>query len=528
MSPSNYPPLRTATFPVPGLVVTPPVGSVDEDRSMADGPDTHSSYEHVHEDALEPRHLIRRSDVILRTGILMLQAGTGSRRVAETMRAVARSLDVDKMQAQVTFTEIVLTISRRGIFRTQVAEVGHPAVNADRIAELQRFAKNLPPHTTVAEVEKGLDDVVSRGHLYPGWAPPLAAGLACSSFAFLNNGGWMEILGVAVAASCGQYVRGRLARLRLNQLGVVLAASIIAGLIFLGLSQALTTAFDLVATNRAVGFISAVLFLVPGFPLITATLDLARLDLTAGISRIAYAGLVTLAAAIGMWGVASLVGLETVQAPSLDLPAALLLALRMLATFGGVFGFAIVFNSPLRIAMVAGLIATVANTARLYLLDVNVAPLMAAAIATFAVGLIASWVSHMWHLPRIIMSVPAVVIMIPGAAAYRGLVRFNEGNTLAALDEGIIAVLTVLGMAVGLASARMVTDPQWAYHRLDPPELRDLIHAPHIALPHAPHLPHAARLPRHLPHHHDEGGHSNPRDRGREGPGDSRSGADPD
>ncbi len=526
MSAVDLLPLRTATFVAAGLAVTPTSGSIKDDRIMADGPDTHPDYEHVHEDALEPRHLIRRSDVILRAGILMLQAGTGSRRVAETMRALARSLDVDKMQAQVSFTEIVLTISRRGIFRTQVAEVGHPAVNADRIAELQRFAKNLPPHTTVAEVDKGLDAVVSRGHLYPAWAPPVAAGLACSSFAFLNNGGWMEILGVAVAASCGQYVRGRLARLQLNQLGVVLAASIIAGLIFLGLSQALTTAFDLVGTNRAVGFISSVLFLVPGFPLITATLDLARLDLAAGISRIAYAGLITLAAAIGMWGVASLVGLETVQAPGLGLPAALLLMLRMLATFGGVFGFAIVFNSPMRIAVVAGLIATVANTARLYLLDANVAPLMAAAIATFAVGLIASWVSHVWHLPRIIMSVPAVVIMIPGAAAYRGLVRFNEGNTLAALDEGIIAVLTVLGMAVGLASARMVTDPQWAYHRLDPPELRDLIRAPHIALPHAPHLPHPTHLPRHLPHRRDEGEHPDPAQRDGSGPGESASDTD--
>ena len=54
---------------------------------------------------------------------LMLGAGTSSRRVKAVMRAVASALDIDSLQAQVTFTDIVATVVRRGIFRTQVAEV---------------------------------------------------------------------------------------------------------------------------------------------------------------------------------------------------------------------------------------------------------------------------------------------------------------------------------------------------------------------------------------------------------------------
>lgn len=381
----------------------------------------------------------------------------------ETMRAVARALDVDGMQARISFTEIVLTISRRGIFRTQLAQIVSPGVNADRIAALQRFAHELPEHMTVAEVERRLDEVVARGRRYPGWAGPLAAGLACAAFAFLNNGGWLEVLAVAVAASCGQTVRHKMAKAQLNQLAVVFVAAVVATLVYLGTSRLLAGPLGSQGTYHAAGFVSAVLFLVPGFPLITATLDLARLDLAAGISRLTYAGLVTVTAALAMWSVASMAGLPTERAPALAPTPAALILLRIAATFAGVFGFAVIFNTPLRVALAAGVIAVAANLARLHLLEAAVSPQAAAALATLLLGLLAWAMARAMRLPRIIMSVPAVVIMIPGAAAYRGLVLFNEGQLLAAIDEGIVAVVTVVGLAAGLAAARMLTDPKWAF-----------------------------------------------------------------
>ena len=43
------------------------------------------------------------------------------------------------------------------------------------------------------------------------------------------------------------------------------------------------------ALAHAVGFISSVLFLVPGFPLVAALLDLVQHQTTAGIARLFYA-----------------------------------------------------------------------------------------------------------------------------------------------------------------------------------------------------------------------------------------------
>lgn len=430
---------------------------------MADEPSEEPVYLHSNEDALEPRHLIRRSDVILRAGALMLGAGTSSRRVKETMRQVGRALDIDGMQAQITLNEIVLTVQRRGIFRTQVAEVASPGVNADRIAALQQFGQDLPAHMTVAEVEERLDVVASRPPQYTVPMRAVGAGAACAGFAFLNNGGPVEAGCAALAAFLGQYLRLKLLHRKLSQLAVVLLASVVAGAVYLGLTWALSHGIGLVSERQVTGLTSAVLFLIPGFPLITAALDLARLDLAAGMSRVTYAALVTVAAALGTWAVADWADVLPTAAPPLGLPPAMLLLMRVVATFVGVCGFAVVFNSPPRVAAASGVIATIANTPRLYAVDFGMPPQAAAALATLLLGLVAYLAGRTLKLPRIILSVPAVVIMVPGAAAYAGLVYFNEGRVLEALSHGLTAILVVVGMAVGLAAARMLTDPDWAF-----------------------------------------------------------------
>lgn len=440
---------------------------------MAQQGESEPVYVHSAEDALEPKHLIRRSDVILRAGALMLGAGTGSRRVKETMRQVGQALDVDRLQTQITLNEIVLTVSRRGIFRTQVAEIPSPGVNADRVAALKTWAGSLPPHMTVKDVQAGLDAIVARPARYPDLVRAVGAGAACAGFAHLNNGAVLEVLGAAVAAFAGQWLRIAMLHRKLNQLAVVFAAAVLACLVYLGASWLGTHVAGLPADRQVAGFTSAVLFLVPGFPLITAALDLARLDLAAGISRLTYAALVTVTAAMGMWGVATVFGLVPTVAPPLPADPWVTLALRLAATFLGVAGFAVVFNSPPRPALAAALIATVANTPRISLVEAGVAPLVAAALATCTIGLVAWYVGAALGLPRIILSVPAVVIMVPGAAAYRALVSFNDGDLLGALDYGISAVLVVLGMALGLAAARMLTDRDWAFVEARPPRRRD-------------------------------------------------------
>jgi uncharacterized membrane protein YjjB (DUF3815 family) len=103
----------------------------------------------------------------------------------------------------------------------------------------------------------------------------------------------------------------------------------------------------------------------------------------------------------------------------------------------------------------------VANTARLTAIGLHLPQQFAAIGATFAVGIAGTFVSSYLRSPRIVLSVPAVLIMIPGAAAFRALVFLNDGQITLALANGAQAAIIVASLAVGLVLARIVTDRNW-------------------------------------------------------------------
>lgn len=420
--------------------------------------------------------------MILRVGATMLAAGTGARRVVETVRRVAEALDIDTVHSECSLTHLTLTVTRRGISRTQIAEIPSPGVNADLIAALQAYALHLPRHVTVREVNEGLDRILSRPKQWPAWAAPAGAGLACAAFAFLNNGRWLEIGAVFLAAAAGQSLRRSLHRRQLNQLAMAFLSAVLAAALYMVLLYLTVAVLPIDPVRSDAGLVSAILFLVPGFPLMTAALDLARLDLTCGITRLTYAALLTFAAGMGLWVVAWATGVNPQPAPPPDLPGWMLMGLQVLASFLAVFGFAVVFNSPPRLALAAGLIAMVANPIRLLLLDAGLAPQNAAVVGTFVVGLLAFAARRGLGLPRIVLSVPGVVIMIPGAAAFRALVDFTDGRLLASLDNAITALTVVTGMAIGLVAARMLTDPRWGFSTPNPPSYTSMVRrlAPYV------------------------------------------------
>lgn len=408
--------------------------------------------------------LIRQSGVALRVGRLSLSAGTGSYRVKSSMARIARAIGVDRHEAHVTLTEITTTSHRGPSFRTEVAEVRSVGINADRLAELEHLAGSLAAsgrRATVEEVSAELDRIERKRPLYPDAVNALWAAVACAAFAFLNNGGPIEMAGAFVAAWLGQLTRRVLLHRGFNQFGVTMLAAALACLAYLGL---VSVVHGLGATEvrHAAGYISAVLFLVPGFPLVTGGLDLAKLDFSAGVARLTYALMILTSAALAVWGVSIAVGLSPDPEAAPVLHAGLLLVLRMVASFVGVLGFALMFNSPWRMALGAAVVGMVANTGRLYLVE-DVAPQAAAAAAALLVGLLAAVIAPRLGVPRITVSVPAVVIMVPGVSAYRAVFYLSNGDTTEALAYGVQAGLVVVALSVGLAVARMLTDREWGF-----------------------------------------------------------------
>lgn len=414
------------------------------------------------EEALEPVQLIEQSGAVVRTGLLMLSSGTASYRVKEAMTAVATALGIDRPRYHVSFTDIAATSHRGRIFRTEVAENREFAVNTDRIARLDRFRRTLPAHMTAHDVHAALDDIESRPALYPAWLNASAAGIACAAFAVLNHALPWEVLVVLIAAALGQFVRRTLAHRHFNAFGTVVVAAAVASLAYLaGIALVNVTGEGL--ETHAAGYISSVLFLLPGFALITGALDMAKFDLRAGIERIAYGTMLTLAAGVSVWAASAVVTLDT--APRADAGVAMgwHLLVWAVASGVGVAGFALMFNSPWRLALSAAGIGLLANTGRLWAIDGGMAVQEATALACLVVGCLAAFVARGGRWPVITLSVPSVLVMIPGVAAHEALVALNQRDYAEATAGILNVVLVVLAIMVGLVTAKLVTDRDWAY-----------------------------------------------------------------
>ena len=124
-------------------------------------------------------------------------------------------------------------------------------------------------------------------------------------------------------------------------------------------------------------------------------------------------------------------------------------------------------------ALLAAVIGATANLLKFVLSDsailgLNIPIQAAAFLAALLIGLVASFVAPLSRIPRITLSVPSSVIMIPGAAMYRFIYYLNTGDLGRSLTYFFDAFLVVAAIGAGLAIARMLTDPHWLYDRRHP------------------------------------------------------------
>ena len=404
------------------------------------------------------------ADAVLRLGLLMVAAGTGGYRVIRAMKRAARAMGFDRLDAEISITSVVCTFHRGVSFRTVVATQPAPAVDASRIEALEHLTHHLPNRMSANALTMCLDDIVHS--VTHRWSRPVlmvAAGAACAAFALLNYFPAEGAAAVAVAAACGQLVRMILASRHLNQLGVVAVAAATSCLVFYLLNWALPlTHLPDDARAFAAGYIAAVLYLIPGFPLFSSMLDLSRFDITAGLTRLCYAMAVITAATMSVALVSAMTGLSplSIDAPT---PTARWYLLAAVASFVGVGGFALLFNSSRRMVLFAASIGMVANMVRLVMIDAGVQPQYAAYTGGVVVGLLGAVITARTTLPRITMTVPASVIMIPGTAMYRAVHFLNSGDIDQALSNAATTGLIIVWISAGLVTARILTDRDWAF-----------------------------------------------------------------
>ena len=393
-----------------------------------------------------------RAGVVGRVGLLLLSCGTGAWRVRSSMNEIAEALGL-VCAADIGLLSIEYTCSDGENTFAQTLTLTATGVNTAKLDQLERFVKRFPldgVYMTADDLHTRLDEIAQAGGSYTPLQQGLASALACGGFTFLLGGGPIEMLLAFLGAGVGQYVRARLTQRHLTLFGCIALSVAAACLVYAGLFRLASLLWPIDPQHQA-GYICAMLFIIPGFPFITSGIDMSKQDMRSGLERLAYAIMIVVVATLTAWLMALLLRMDFLP---LGLPVWARILLRLAMSFCGVFGFSLMFNSPVKLASVAAVIGAISNTLRLEL--VSLAGFPPAAAAFF--GLLASVYKRRSGYPRITITVPSIVIMVPGLYFYRAVYDLGTMNLSDSASWLVASLLIVVSLPLGLICARVLTD----------------------------------------------------------------------
>lgn len=409
--------------------------------------------------------LTEKASIIGRVGIMLLSCGTGAWRVRSSMNALAEAMGIT-CTADIGLMSIEYTCFDGEEGFTQSLCLTNTGVNTSKLNRLENFIRDFEvegKHMSGEQLHSFLDNIEKIHGLYSPIALGFAAALACVGFTFLLGGGPIEMLCAFIGAGIGNFIRCKLSKHHFTLFLCIVSSVSAACLVYAGVLKIAELLLGISIQHEA-GYICAMLFIIPGFPFITSGIDLAKLDMRSGIERLNYALIIILVATMTAWIMALLLHLQPVDFMKISLPVWGWILFRILASFCGVFGFSIMFNSPVRLAEVAAAIGAIANTLRLELVDIAKFPPAAAAfIGALTAGILASLIKNKVGYPRISVTVPSIVIMVPGLYLYKGFYNLGMMSLAVSASWFASAILIIAALPLGLIFARILTDKTFRY-----------------------------------------------------------------
>ena len=409
--------------------------------------------------------LSEKASLIGRTGMMLLSCGTGAWRVRSSMNTLSEALGIT-CSADIGLMSISYTCFDGESSFSHALSLTTTGVNTSRLNRLEHFVSDFPAegiHMSGEALHSQLDEIERIHGLYSPAALGLASALACGAFTFLLGGGPLEMILAFAGAGIGNAIRCKLGKHHFTLFMCIAVSVSSACLVYAGFLKLAELLFHISVQHEA-GYICSMLFIIPGFPFITSGIDLAKLDLRSGLERLTYSVIIVLVATMFAWIMALLLKLQPQDFSSLSIDPVLHLLLRLITSFCGVFGFSIMFNSSIPMAATAAFIGAIANTLRLELVNFTATPAAVAAfIGALTAGLLASVIKKWNGYPRISLSVPSIVIMVPGLYLYRAIYNFGIMSLTEAVSWFAAAIMIIIALPLGLIFARILADRTFRY-----------------------------------------------------------------
>ena len=369
------------------------------------------------------QHEVTRLCVL--SALLLLQYGAESNLVVWVSTRLGYALGASRVECTLTANSIVLTTVFDGYCITTARRNVDRGVNMTVVSGVQRIMLAAEEgKLDRVGVHEALERVQQQTRVYHPWLVLLLVAVSCACFARLSGGSWAVCALTFAASVCGMRVRQWLGGLHFNAMLVFMATAFVTSLVAgLGLRVQM-------GNDAHIAMASAVLMLVPGFPLINSLSDVLKGFMNMGIGRWALATVLTLGSSLGIVMALAVLGIDSwtnaAAAPSAPPPDAL--ALVWLLLNDGFFaaipavGFALLFNVPPRALKFCAALGALGHGTATVLKLAGITPVFATFFGAALIGTLGVWLAQRYHRahPKV-FTVAAVIPMFPGIPAYKAM-----------------------------------------------------------------------------------------------------------
>jgi uncharacterized membrane protein YjjP (DUF1212 family) len=386
---------------------------------------------------------------VLELGRAMHSAGHSAQRLEEILGAISDRLGLPNHQFFSTPTSIMASFGPIGRQHTHLLRVAPGEVNLGNLTALEQLSLDVAQgRMSPAEGVVAIDRILSTPAPYgPALTTVAYAVVSGAATKFLGGGGREVAVAAALGLGLGLLALGTRGRPRLGRVFEPVAAVFVsAGAI--GLARAAGPLSVLVAT------LGGLIVLLPGLTLTVAMSELATRNLASGTARISGAFMTFLAIAFGV-----ALGNRIGGALFGVVPAAASAPLPdwsgYIAVVAAGLAFVVVLRAEPRDAfwiVAIGALGMIGGRAGAATLGVELGTFAGA----LAVGLASSAYERLTQRPGAVVSVPGILLLVPGSLGFRGFTSLVDRQAVAGIETIFSMILTAEALVAGLLIAAVV------------------------------------------------------------------------
>jgi len=402
-------------------------------------------------------------EFVLDLGRALHRYGTPAHRLEEGLLDCCRRLGVEA-EVFTTPTAIIVSFGEPGELRTRMLRVEGGELDMSKLARVDALADAVASRqVSPAEGRRDLAAILTAPRQFGHGLSTLAHGVTAGSVAVFIGGALADVVTAGlIGLSVGllaQYARRSTDQARVFEL---------VGAAFAAFAAGIVSSFWY-STTPSIITVAALLILLPGLSLTVAMTELATRNLIAGTARLMSAVIVLLelvvGVALGERAAGALV--QTHQA----IPQAMPEWSRWIALGASAAGVSIIAQAQPRAfgwiaaASAVGYIGSRAGTTWLggpsgSSVGIHMSGPLGVLVGAFALGVLANIYARRFHRPAEVISVPAVLLLVPGSMGFQGMSSLLDRETLSGVDGVFATFIAAIGIVAGLLIANAVVTPR--------------------------------------------------------------------